>query len=253
VTEAQATEIVIVGTLHEYHHTSPHYSPEELRRILVALAPAAFCVELDSTFFDEHGEIKPEIGNAEDFPDMEMVFEARQALGVRLLPFDREGRDEFYRSTGYGERQKRLNDWANGWLQERSRVSPDAVAVRIARMVEEAERAQEALNRMAPARLINSEAYDRVIRMKHSLGNILTDLLGQEAGYQDVQEDDRLIFDEWRDRNQAMAENLVRIASGFPGQRLVVTTGSEHRHMLRELLAGRPGIVLREYWEVLGE
>jgi len=243
--------MVIVGTLHGQHHTSTHYSPEELRRILVALAPAAICVELDSTFFTEDGEIRPEIGNAEDFPDMEMVCEARKVLGVRLLPFDREGRDAFYTKNNYLERQQRLNDWVTAWLQERSTACPGHPAVRIAHMVEEAERAQTALNAMAPASLVNSGAYDAVIRMKHSLGNILTDLLSDEPGYDRVRDDDRLISDEWRDRNQEMANNLIRIASGFPRERLVVTTGSEHRYILRDLLAGQPGVTLKEYWEVV--
>jgi hypothetical protein len=48
-----------------------------------------------------------------------------------------------------------------------------------------------------------------------------------------------------------MADNIMRIAAQFPGKRLVVGVGAEHRYMLRDLLAGKPGIILKEFWEVM--
>jgi hypothetical protein len=36
----------------------------------------------------------------------------------------------------------------------------------------------------------------------------------------------------------------------YPGKRLVVLTGYEHRYRLRELLAQQKGVSVKEFWEV---
>ncbi len=33
-------------------------------------------------------------------------------------------------------------------------------------------------------------------------------------------------------------------------KRIVVVTGAEHRHFLRDLLRERPGLMLKEYWQL---
>jgi hypothetical protein len=47
-----------------------------------------------------------------------------------------------------------------------------------------------------------------------------------------------------------MAENISAIAKQFGGRRLAVITGTEHRYILRALLANQREIVLKEFWEV---
>ncbi len=182
-----------------------------------------------------------------------MVIEAARILGVQQLPFEWEGRDEFYRKTRYFERQGLSSKRCTDWMEARAETHPGSLELAVAEQVESVQRAQSLLNQLAPASVINSGAYDSVIKTKHSLGDILAQLLEDHAELAEVIADSRFFSEVWRVRNQAMADNIIRIASQFPGRRLVATTGSEHRYILRELLADNPNIVLKEHWEVLGE
>jgi hypothetical protein len=47
-----------------------------------------------------------------------------------------------------------------------------------------------------------------------------------------------------------MDDNIMKVVAQYPGKRIAVVTGAEHRYILRDLLSERPGIILREYWQV---
>ena len=47
-----------------------------------------------------------------------------------------------------------------------------------------------------------------------------------------------------------MADNVATWARQSRGKRIVVVTGVEHRHFLRDLLRDRTGLVLKEYWQL---
>ncbi|NIM06295.1 MAG: hypothetical protein GTO55_07910, partial [Armatimonadetes bacterium] len=72
-------------------------------------------------------------------------------------------------------------------------------------------------------------------------------------GYEEIAVYIREHADEWNKRNGHMADNIARIASQFPGKRIVVITGAEHRYILRDLLSEKPNIVLKEFWEAQAE
>jgi len=57
---------------------------------------------------------------------------------------------------------------------------------------------------------------------------------------------------EGRNEFYQRARYIQEIARCFAGKRLVVLAGSEHRYVLRELLAKSPEVELKEFYEVPG-
>ena len=70
------------------------------------------------------------------------------------------------------------------------------------------------------------------------------------AGERELAEEFLFVSDEWQERNQIMARHIRETACKFPGKRLVVLAGAEHRYILRELLAKAPEVELKEFYEV---
>ena len=56
--------------------------------------------------------------------------------------------------------------------------------------------------------------------------------------------------DQWEDRNRIMADNIMAQAAKYPGRRLVVICGVDHKYALRDLLAKEPGVKVLEYYEI---
>lgn len=252
---SDSAELIIVGTLHRRHNTAKCYTPEALREILLALRPHLFCTETEAQHIGEDGFCKALEGDLESvvdkWPDGVALEQASRELGVRQISFEREGRDQGYRETRYFERRDRANAQLQRLLSQLAAVDPMCVECKVAEILDRAEQCQLLLDQTAGPEIINSEAFDNVVRIKHSFPVTLLPLLAKHEGHEEMLADWQFIFDEWEERNTIMADNLTRICGEHPGKRLVVVTGCEHRFALRDRLAGRPGVVLKEFWEVL--
>jgi hypothetical protein len=248
----QSTEVIIIGTLHGAHNQNPRYSEDALREILLALKPDAILVEMYSRHFNEDGSLNMEMIYLEHCPDVRAPHDAASALGIRQIPFDRERRDEYYAETKYFEKEQAAEESLRKWLDELPKDSFDRKVGMIYPLSQD--ECQIPLMLGAPPELINSKAFDTLIRIKHlSNYDLMASMLERYPGYEEAASFLRWHDEQWDERNGIMAQNVVRIAADFPDGRLAVTTGCEHRYILRELLADKPGIVLKEYWEVLHE
>jgi len=99
--------------------------------------------------------------------------------------------------------------------------------------------------------IINSEGFDSLIRIKHSVGkDIMSDVFEKYPEYQKVAKECMFFRGQWLQRNEIMVENIVKTAKKYTGKRLVVVTGCEHRYILRDLLKDEESIELKEYWQV---
>jgi len=260
----ERTEIVIIGTLHGGHNKTQEYTTQHLKRIILDLKPAAVLQELPPTIVSKNGEgipmatitadgrVSRELVNpGSSSPELLVIDEAARELGVREFPYDREGLNEFYRKSKYDERMAKLNASLMDRTQQLTKDGPKSIEDKIYMLLMNAVIADARLKSASP-RVINSEAYDSVIRIKHAIfHDIIPTMLAEDPGRKDLVAEFHFFRDEWQTRNGIMAENIARIAAEFPGKRLVVTTGTEHRYMLRDLLAKRPSIDLKEFWEIL--
>jgi tetratricopeptide (TPR) repeat protein len=249
--ERRPTEVVIIGTLHGAHETNRNYNERTLRNILLALEPDAICVELYSTFFNPDGSYREEV--MLDHPEGRAEVAAAEAMDIPLLPFDREGRNERYQETRYFKRLRSANEAIQRWIERMGTEEPDSLPPKVVALAYHIGGSQSQFNASGTAELVNSEAFDGVIRAKRGLADLIEMLMRPYPECQEAAKDLDFIEEEWRERNTIMADNITRIASRFPGGRIAVMTGAEHRHMLRDLLSEREGIALKEFWEIIPE
>jgi hypothetical protein len=100
--------------------------------------------------------------------------------------------------------------------------------------------------------IINSEAHDSIVRIKHSFWyDIVPTILEKYPEYETLINEDHFFRDQWRQRNRIMADNIIKAAKQYTGKRLVVVTGATHRYILRDLLKDEKSIELKEYWQII--
>lgn len=249
--EPRPTEVVIIGTLHGAHETNPNYNERTLSNILVALEPDAICVELYSTFFNPDGSYREEV--MLDHPEGRAEVAAAETLDLPLLPFDREGRNEFYQETGYFERLRSANETIQRRIGRMETEQPDSLPPKVVALAYHIWASQSQFNASGTAELVNSDAFDGVIRTKRGLEDLIGTSMRPYPECEEAVKDLDFIGEEWQERNGIMADNITRIASQFPGGRIAVVTGAEHRYILRDLLSEREGIALKEFWEIIPE
>lgn len=252
-TGADGVEIVILGTLHGAHNDNPEYTPAELRRILLELRPAAILTESPESFVNERGRIPQSVyGDSPDAVESPIENEVADSLDIRLYPFDRADRQENFQRTNYFERERTAGQAFMQWYQDTAAQDSASADFKVVQAGSGIEEAQALLTRQGAARVINSPIYDGIIRSKktfqHEVMPAIFDCYPESA---EVASFLRFHHEQWLERNSIMARNILRIAAEFPGERIVVVTGGEHRYILRDMLIGEEGVRLKEFWEVL--
>lgn len=250
---AEPTEVVIVGTIHGDHGSNTRYSAEILRDIIVALEPEAILVELPPTIGG-----RPTVVAGRRASWLATTAEgwaqnaAASELGVPLVPFDRQGRNEYYARTRYFARRDSASSQLRTVVERIRRDDSTALVPLLHDIYRAISRSQRSLHRDAPPEVINSAAFDELIRAKRRMdGEVVLHLADAGPEHVRLVEEYRFIGNEWAERNAVMAENILRIAGRYRERRIVVLTGAEHRYALRERLARAEGIVLREFWELV--
>jgi len=248
--QSQVTQVVIIGTSHSAHYKNPNYSPEMLKEIILSLKPDAILNELPLSLVDPNGRPLIRDRNSSG-PENWAADTVATQLGIRQIPFDRPDRQENYKKTNYFERQKRSNELSNKWIKETIDKDPNSLDIEISQLRGYASQAQNMLFMNFGPEIINSDAHDSIIRVRRSLWfDIMPVILKKYPGYETLIDDYRFQKQEWQERNKIMADNIVKAAKEYPGKRLVVLTGAEHRYILRDLLKDANSIDLKEYWEI---
>ena len=251
--EIKKTEVVIVGTIHATHYKNPKYSPEVLKEIIFSLKPNVILNELPLSLVDSNGRPIEKIrGRESSCPEIWAANKVAMELGIKQIPFDRPDREENFKKTNYFERQKRSIEMADKWGHETIKKDPNSLDVRIVQLMSYASQAEGTLFMNSGPEIINSEAHDSVIRIKHSLWHdIMPAILQKYPGYETLIDDYCFEKQQWLERNRIMVDNIIKAAKEYSGKRLVVVTGATHRYGLRDLLKDANSIELKEYWEIV--
>jgi len=248
--ETHKTQVVIVGGIHSFHHKNPKYSPEILKEIIFSLKPDAILNELPLSLVDPNG--RPILRDPLKQPECWAADTVATQLGIKQIPFDRPNRQEHYRKTKKFERRKKAEKRFSEWLEQVKINAPESVDLKITQLSTYCLQAQIYLSNNVGPEIINSDGYDEIIRIRHILWKeIRPEILKKYPGYETLVEDYEFDYREWQERNRIMADNIIKAAKQYPGKRLVVITGAEHRHILRDFLKNNPNIELKEYWEVI--
>ena len=75
---------------------------------------------------------------------------AADDLDVNVIPYDREGRDEFYQQTRYFARQQAAYARLDKWLAAQKRNAPGSIPILADRLQTEAVSSQDRLSRRRP-------------------------------------------------------------------------------------------------------
>jgi hypothetical protein len=237
------TEVVVIGTV---HGATPNFSIDTLLGILDRVRPAVILVELDSSFFDGSSHIRPEYQAISLENAAVTRFSAR--IGTPLRPYDIDGRNRTYEQHDYFAQQQQLSATI-GQLDGRGAFGAEAKG--LLRELHDLSAIRDAIG-ADRALVINSAASDTAIRLKQEYSYAgLRRIIELSPGLADFADFQQWAAEFWTKRNETMDANIVRIAALFPGQRVALICGYEHRYYLRSLLrndetAGR--LKLREYW-----
>jgi pheromone shutdown protein TraB len=246
---ADRPEIVLLGTIHGAHQKNPRYSVDILRDLIVKVRPAAILIELPPTIGGEATIEKERIVKRFAGNECDSANAAADILRIPVAACDREGRNEFYRDTRYFERERELNRRIASWMasEESAKLAP-AEAALLGPLLENAARSRDDFMQHSGPETINSEGFDRVIRLKHYIWEeLMPQLSARVPALADLAPEFAYFRDEWHERNRIMADNIATQAGKRAGQRVVVLTGCEHRYILRELLAKKPGMAVKEF------
>jgi C-terminal processing protease CtpA/Prc len=251
--DCNKTQVVIIGTIHGTHNKNPKYNPDVLKEIIFSLKPNAILNELPLSLVDPNGRPIEELRKKDisGGPESWAADTVATQLGIKQIPFDRPDREENYKKTNYFVRQKNASEMANKWGNEAIKQDPNSLDVKIAQLMSYASQAEGQLFMNSGPEVINSVAFDSIIRVRHSVWyDILPVILKKYPGYETLIDDCLFQKQEWMERNKIMADNIVKAAKEYPGKRLVIVTGSMHRYILRDLLKDVNSIDLKEYWEI---
>ncbi|GEM_PF-2037694 len=243
-------QVVIIGTLHGGHRSSTNYSVELLRKLIVAVKPAAILIETPPEIAGQPTVRDGRATNPGGGVENTIANIAADDLGVNVIAYDREGRQEYYLKTHYIPRQEAAFRGLDRWFTAQAGRAPDSIVHLANRLRLETIGKQDNINRKGGPEAVNSANFDMVIAAKHGILFGMGPKLVMAAGEQALAEELFFVSHEWQERNQIMARHIREIACKFAGKRLVVLTGAEHRYILRELLAKAPELEIREFYEV---
>jgi hypothetical protein len=249
-TENKKTQVVIIGTIHSAHYKNPKYSPDILKEIILSLKPDAILNELPLSRVAPNG--RPLFRDPNKHPEGWAADTVAAQLGIKQIPFDRPDRQKNFRKTKHFEKQKRASKLIKKWAEQLKKEDPNSIYLKIAKLWNYTANAEMNLFLKSPPDIINSDAHDSMIRIKHSLWyDIFPNyVLPKYPGYEELIELYHFARDQWNERNKIMADNIIKAAKEYPGKRLVVVTGATHRYILRDLLKDEKSIELKEYWQV---
>jgi hypothetical protein len=162
--------------------------------------------------------------------------------------------DGIRRETRFWERQREVAKEYTAFLQAHINDVTLAELRSLKSYNESLERSIVAFAEKGTPEIINSEAFDSVLRAKQRLQTVF-DGVRERAIRAHPQQGALLrasdfVDEEWQHRNQCMAKKIAACAKPFQSKRIVVVVGAEHRHILRDLLESENGLTCKEYWEL---
>ncbi len=247
-TTAQNTELYILGTVHE---ASTHINADSIVATMERIQPDVILCELESIYFTPDGQF-----NLDKYPDLltnsqenMSAYCYQQKTQAILQPYEIEGRNEFYRSTRFFEKQNKM-------------IQDIAQAYQLNKLSAESRQEWERMEKALPL-------LDIINGNKYSLAMINTPLY---CAYSEAKE--LLIyhtfvsiakrdFPQWIEsakmmqnqadaRNDAMAANILKWCETYRGKKLIVTCGQQHKAALTnrlKALQATHGFIIREVFE----
>ena len=242
--EPGRAEVVLLGGLHEHHKGHERYPTSLVARIIADVRPSTVLIEYPVDWFRD-GRPTPGVLRLLESArgdETDVAWQYCKRSGVPCLPYDIARRNEYYEANAFAAREEPFLRAVLSELETHQPLLYLAVSEHFA--------LKEQCRESAPE-VVNSSLCDAIVATEHELRARATALVVRESSIDDKAFGE-LEAREWSERNRVMAENICNAAKDRPGERILVTTGYEHRYRLKQLLRETCQVArLREYWELV--
>jgi pheromone shutdown protein TraB len=198
----EGTTVITIGTFHGLHEHMPHYSFEDLKKLIIKAKPDVLAIEARESDLKlpNYGKTPKDI--------REVAIPLAKEKGIPFCPIDwwldgsREKHDAFFENL--------------------ARTKDGAARIKTVGEEDRVHRPQFESYENMTIEYVHSDDF---AQRDHKYRQMLTKTFGE--GPQNLW---------WDTRTKKMAENLLKVVKEFPGKRIVVVTGAAHRGDLESAL-----------------
>lgn len=196
--QERKTEILVLGTIHQFHYVAEGYSTTILKALLEKLQPDVVCIETRPKDFerDDYSKSPPEVG--------QVIVPWAKKNGVEIIPIDwweegmREATMAYYDSLKNTETGQELEE-------KEKRLLGD---------IQNPVSTPEKINYLT----VNSDSIQNILRKEHQVS---AEVYGEGVP---------TMF--WEERNQKILNRILEVVDTHHGKRIVVAIGAEHKYWL---------------------
>lgn len=227
-TFAQKAELYILGTAHE---PTKYINADSIVSAMGHIRPDVILCELEAVYFTSDYRF-----DLDKYPDLltasqenAAAYHYQQKTKVDLRPYEIEGRNEYYHSTQYFEKQgKMMQDIMQGYknmtLSSESYLEWDRVAKAIPLL-------DNLDGNIYTLQTINSQLYCAYSEAKELL-IYQTSLSIAKREFPQWISTAEMILNQVNNRNDAMAGNILKWCDVYRGKKLFVMCGQQHKSQL---------------------
>lgn len=240
----EITDLCIIGTIHD---STEMINPTVLYDILEQVQPDVILCELESHFFTDSTY------NISEYPDLLSTneniatYRFQQKHNIDLRPYEMEGRNEYYRTTSYFDKEQSvftaiMNAYNNKTLSEESSLEWD----RFLKLVPQL----DVLN-SSTLEDINSELYMGYSEAKNMI-RYNTCISITKRDMPDYYNTAKELKKVWNTRNNTMRSNILSWCKKYKGKTIVVLTGQQHKYYLQNSIRQKADVYeldIKEFWE----
>lgn len=252
----QKTEIIIIGNIHQ---PVPNYNSDTIVTILEKIKPDFLLHEIDSSFFNSDFTFKDPPQENEGLASVKYISRNPQ---TQMRPFDFEGRNEYRKINGFNPTEGLAIKLLDSLYKENKLSNREARIYKKYNDLLEPLKIAASKNPKSFNNALNDEiCEDRQYYQYHKLLSIMKNRPEFSNSYYTKTNGQRITYEKgfqlasefWDLRNKTMAKNILNIAGGNPGKKIVVLTGFMHRYyIINELKKNTKrdkDIVIKEFYD----
>jgi len=224
-------QIWLIGTAHEERN---YINVDSLTYALDKIKPDLILIELEEKYFTKGYQF-----NLEKYPDLLSTneniasYKYQQLHTIILRPFEIEGRNEFYRTENYFEKENQmfnemLNLYKNNKLSENCKTDFKILL--------------STLNSYSDVKFrslseANSDVATKFLALTNEINfNLMISIVKQTKELEKWLDFSELRKDFWNRRNKEMFDKIKGYSEEYPNKKIVVLVGNDHKYFLLELL-----------------
>ncbi|RYX82130.1 hypothetical protein EON73_04450 [bacterium] len=235
----------LIGTAHEKNN---YINADSLTNIFNKIKPDLLLLELEEKHFTKDFKYDTTKYPLKDYLTSNeniAAYNYQQQTNVQLRPFDIKGRHEFYEKVDYRNKENKMfgeifNLYKNNRLSGNTKVDFEILLA--------------SLNnysnlRFTSLREANSDVATKFMALKSKVDfELMVSIIEQNQELKKWLTFAKLRKNYWAERNNVMAENIVRYCNEFKNKKIIIMVGNDHKYILLELLK-QNNILVKNYYD----